>query len=144
MANEPTTQPVITSIEGAVLAVKLDNLKDQVGEIVKVMAEMQRTMQTLVQIEREQRDFSKALDRAFGEIKAERDKLVQLSIDLNREMPGLRAVRKWAIILATSGAGMLGVALMTLLVINPLYRGYGTQSSPMQTFIVPPQQERQK
>lgn len=135
MSNEPTTQPVITSIEGVVLAVKLDHLKEQVGEIVKAMTEMQRTMQTLIQVEREQRDFSKALDRAFTEIRTERDNLAKLNSELAKELPGLRSLRKWSIVIATSGAGMLGVALMTLLVINPLYRGYG--QSPSQTFIVP-------
>lgn len=138
MPNEPTTQQ-LTSIEGAVLAVKLDNLKDQVGEIVKAMAEMQRTMQTLLQVEREQRDFKGALDRCFAEVKSERDKVLVI----NAELIGLRAMRKWVVILATSGAGMLGVALMTLLVINPLYRGYG-QQPPAQTFIVPAQPEHQK
>ena len=143
MANEPTTQPVITSIEGVVLAVKLDHLKEQVGEIAKAMSEMQRTMQKLVEVEREQRDFGKAIDRAFAEIRAERDKLAQLTADLNKELPGLRSLRKWSIAIATSGAGMLLVALMTLLVINPLYRGYG-QTPPSQTFIVPEQREHQK
>lgn len=143
MANEPTTNPVITSIEGAVLAVKLDGLKDQVSEIVKAMGKMQDTMQTLLAVEREQRDFSKALARAFDEIKEQRDKFDKFKADLDKELPGLRAIRKWAIGIATAGMGMLGVALMTLLLINPLYRGYG-QQPPANTFIVPSQPEHQK
>jgi hypothetical protein len=132
MANDPTTQPIITSMEGAVLSVKLDSLKEQIGEIVKAMGEMQRTMQTLLQVEREQRDFRGALDRSFAEIRAERDKIVVIE----RELIGLRSMRRWVIGLTTSAAAMLGVALMTLLIINPLYRGYG-QLTPTQIITVP-------
>lgn len=141
MANEPTTQPLITSIEGAVLAVKLDNLKEQMAGIFTVMEKMQSTLQILANVEQQQRDFRGALDRAFLEIKTERDRLSHLLESLNIEMPGLRTMRRWVIGLAASAAGMLGIALMTLLVINPLYHGYG-QQPPAQTIIVPSQPER--
>jgi hypothetical protein len=136
MVNEPILQPTMTSIEGAVLAVKIDNLKEQTAGIFVVMEKMQLTLQMLTDVERQQRDFRGALDRSFQEIKVERDRLTKLLESLNLEMPGLRSLRRWVIWLAASAAGMLATALMTLLVINPLYHGYGYQS-PSQTIIVP-------
>lgn len=133
MANEPTSQPVITSIEGAVLAVKLDNLKDNVAEMLKVMGKMQDTLQTLLKVEEQQRDFRGALDRCFGEIKVEREKFAAMQL----EMPGIRSMRKWVVGGVVAGASMMAAALFNLLVIQPLYRGYNVQ--PPQTFIVPAQ-----
>ena len=140
MANEPPKQPMLTSIEGTVLAVKLDHLKEQMVEMTKGMTEMQKTLQMLVRVEEQQRDFRGALDRAFSEIKTERDKLTLLL----QEMPSYRALRRWVIGGIIAGMGMMGVALFNLLVIQPLYRGYGQQQPSNNTFIVPSHPEHQQ
>ena len=135
MANETTAQPMITSIEGTVLAVKLDHMKEQMAGILAVMEKMQSTLSLLATIEQQQRDFRGALDRAFAEIKIEREKVAAMML----EMPQYRSLRRWAIGGAIACMGMLGTTMFTLLVIQPLYRGYGIQPQGTTNIITPAQ-----
>lgn len=140
MANEPTTQPIITSIEGTVLALKLDHLKEQMGAVVGLVGKMQETLQSLLNVEEQQRDFRAALDRAFGELKIERDARTILASKvqtIGEEVIRLAALRRWVVGGVVAGVGMMGVALFQLLILGPMQRGYALPSQPPQTMLHP-------
>lgn len=124
--NEPTSNPIITSIEGTVLALKLDHLKEQMTDVVKLIAQMQETLKVLVRVEEQQRDFRGAIERAFADIKIARERIDLLE----REMPSNRTMRRWVYGGVITGVGMIAAALFNLLVIAPMYRGYGYNQAP--------------
>lgn len=112
--------PVERLTEVAVLTVKLDAVKEEVLGIKRSVDNLSAAMSMLVRLEESQRDVRNALDRAFTEIKVEREKVASLQA----EMPGYRALRRWVIGSVAAGLGMLGIALFNVLIIQPLYMGY--------------------
>lgn len=117
----------MTTIEARVLAVKIDALKQDVGEMRSSVGAMARSMEALVRLEEQQRDMRGAVQRAFDELKAEsgkREELAREITNIKSELPGYRELRRWVIGGVLAGVGMMAAALISLLIVDPMKRGY--------------------
>jgi len=105
----------ITSAEGRLLAVQMGAMRDDVREVKDTMRDMARSLEQLVRIEEQQKDMRAAMVRAFDEIRTERERREPIESrigSIERDLPGLRELRRWVIAGVLSGLAMLASSLM--------------------------------
>lgn len=142
----------ITSAEGRVIAVHIGGLQREMTEVKGAMLGIQVSLNAFVRLEERQADFRNALGRAFDEVKIERDarsisdkriaeleRSVSIFIDhgrkitdlqesligIERELPGLREMRKFVVAGIMAGVGIILAGIIAMVIINPMQRAYG-------------------
>lgn len=121
----------MSSTEARLLAQSMTDVKNDLGEMRSTLSAMQRAMEALVRIDEQQNSLRQAIGRAFEEIREERIKregvdkrVAQLEIDA----PGYKELRRWVIGGVLTGIGLLGAALITMIVITPMQAAYVNRS----------------
>ena len=115
MSNGDGLSDGITSAEGRLLAVQMGAMRDDVREVKDTMRDMARSLEQLVRIEEQQKDMRAAMVRAFDEIRTERERREPIESrigSIERDLPGLRELRRWVIAGVLSGLAMLASSLM--------------------------------
>lgn len=158
--SDLATDGAITSAEGRVIAVQIGGLQREMTEVKSAMVGIRVALDALVRMEERQADFRTALGRAFDEIKAERELRISLEkgvrdrwgdfeksrddyrdglnrriAEVEQQMPGFRELRKWVITGVLAGVGLILAGVVTMVVVDPMRRGYEKQS--MQQKLVP-------
>lgn len=113
----------------AVLSQILTQVKGDVAEVRADVKQMGEAIAKLISVEQRQTDQNERIAAAFDAIKAASDRLTKIE----QEMPGLRETRKWVVQGILGVCGILGLAIVGL-VLAPRYQAPAAYGS---AYVVP-------
>jgi len=106
---------IMTSAEARILDLGLEHLRQDVGRLATTMQDVSTSLKALPSIQLGQQQIQTEMLRGHG-IMQDHEMRIQV---VERDMPGLKELRRWVVAGVLAGVGMMGAALIKLVVIDP-------------------------
>lgn len=127
-----TAEQTLKSAEAQVLGVKIDGVGGDVVEIKKTLEKLTDVLQVVTELRVQQNHTSDAIGRAFNKL----DKHEARLVPIENAMPALKEARRWVVGGVLAGVSMMGVALLKMVVIDPMQQ-------PRIVYVAPPAPQQQ-
>lgn len=102
------------SAEARIIHTRLDGLVENMRRLADAAERMQETVPLLTALKVQQEQMLGELKKG-GEIMSKHEDRLQA---IERDLPGLRELRKWVVAGVLAGVGMLGTALVKLVIVD--------------------------
>ena len=106
----------ITSAEAQILAADIKHIRQDMARQTNSIESISRSLQVLTRLEEGHSQIMEKITVVGAETRAHETRLQAIE----RDMPGLREVRRWVIGGVLAGIGMMGMSLVKLTLIDPV------------------------
>ena len=118
------------SAEARILHARLDGIVSSMERLAVASERMQETLHVLTEIRTQQTHILTQLNDGSTKM-GDHERRIQT---IERDLPGLRELRKWVVAGVIAGIGMMGAALVKLVLYDPTRPPpYAVQQPPTQT-----------